>query len=316
MATTSPTVARLVLACLAEAGVEFALLHGRSRLLDNQPVSDIDVTIGIGSREALVLLGPVLEKADLSPVILWPYDVADTVTVLLSNHDATAGAQLDLLYDPGGVGKYGLRSGAALRTAAPSREWPELEPMAQLLYLIRKRHWKGENDRLGELVGLARREPPQVIRKTAFSLFHPVVARQITQVIGRFPDVDPPRRTIVYRLRRFVQRIARVRRPIGFWGELRGPAATEEVARRVASRFAAFLPSARVTHRPLSTAPTISWWVTTVLPNRMRPNLIVSLADGGRPLWPVPDLVVETEGLDADRIAALVVTAMAARLSL
>ncbi len=102
MATTSPTVARLVLACLAETGVEFALLHGTSGLLDNQPVSDIDVMIGVGSREALILLRPVLAKADLSPVILWPYDVADTVTVLLSNHDATAGAQLDLLYDPRG----------------------------------------------------------------------------------------------------------------------------------------------------------------------------------------------------------------------
>src|SRR4051812_29477386 len=114
VATTCPETARTLLDGMCELGIPFAILHDQQALLDGVLASDVDVAVSEPVEMALAALAPWGCARGLYLVCVWPYDVAGLSTFWMTE-DGAAGAQLDLLYDPAGRGKYGLRTDLAVR---------------------------------------------------------------------------------------------------------------------------------------------------------------------------------------------------------
>src|SRR5438552_15767372 len=142
MATSSGRLAAAALDALAASAVRFAVLHKEDLVATEAIESDVDIVV---AGDPMAVLGgalPALHGAGLHPVAFWPYDVARTGTIFLATADATEGVQLDMLSDPKGEGKYGVRSAVLLARAVPGLRWPTISREHRLLYLLRKRSVK------------------------------------------------------------------------------------------------------------------------------------------------------------------------------
>jgi hypothetical protein len=209
MATTSPAVARTAVDALLERGVPFAFLHGEDELARGEPISDVDLVLGVPAETAIRASAPAWADAGLLPVVLWPYDLGGN-TLFLANADASEGVQLDFMHDRFGHGRLRLRSDALLQGAARGDRWPRVAERQELTYLLAKRRWKGQRDR----------------------------AVSIAEHLERYGGPDP--QTAHQRRRHHPARagraLQRLRQPIGFWADvLPAPAPA------VAERFGRFL---------------------------------------------------------------------------
>lgn len=70
-----------------------------------------------------------------------------TASVFFATETAEEGIQLDLLHDPSGSGRYGFRTTALLEEVQFVDGWPALSHGAGLVYLLRKRLVKGNEER-------------------------------------------------------------------------------------------------------------------------------------------------------------------------
>ncbi len=130
MATTDPRLALASLEGMRAAGVRFALLHGADRLSGGE-VSDVDLVVAEDPVSVVQRAAVSWQTRGLVPVVLWPYDIGGTATVFLATPDASEGVQLDLLHDPEGVGKYGVKSGALLASATQAAALPTVSDACQ-----------------------------------------------------------------------------------------------------------------------------------------------------------------------------------------
>ena len=138
MPTTSGELARACLAGLRDAGAKFAVLHDYEQLESDQ-ISDVDIVVGQDPRTVIRATERCGAERGLLPIILWPYDIGGTVTLFLATPDARDGVQLDMLHDPDGVGRYGVRSEILLQFVEERPIAPVVDSAARLLYLWQKR---------------------------------------------------------------------------------------------------------------------------------------------------------------------------------
>ena len=272
MSTTSARLGRAAVAGLVEAGVPLALLHDAGLPDDDDPVSDIDLVVGTPPATVLSLAAPAWAARGLFPIIAWPYDVGGTMSLVLASADARDGVQLDLLHDPGGNGRYGIRSSAALAASLPGPDAPVLAEPARIVYLWRKRTVKGDDVALRELRARARDLDQGDLRRMSAALTgSETVADEIR---GDVPPgrIGPGRlgqiRMMRSRLRRAIPRFVE---PVGFWAHT----GSAEVAEELKARLSRFLTPVRTGSLPgLSTRP--AWYVTKVAPVRLRPGVFIS----------------------------------------
>jgi hypothetical protein len=300
MATTDHRLALASLEGMREAGVRFALLHGGERLASGQ-VSDVDLVVGDDPPAVVRRVAAPWAARGLVPVVLWPYDIGGTATVFLATPDATEGVQLDLLFDPDGVGKYGIRSSALLASADPTTGLPMVSATAGLIYLWQKRVAKADPAQLDELTRVARTADSREL--VAVSEIVTGSAAAAHQLLAGQPVLRIRHRK--HPLRQGIRATRRVAKPVGFWTH----AAEADTAIELARRCARFLVCS-------GTAPTPSpirqpaWWIASIQPVRLRPG--VFLSHGPLPRWPAPDLVLSASS--ADEAARQLTAAMNARL--
>jgi hypothetical protein len=243
MAVTRGNLACLLLDTLASTGETYAVLHGEARIADGRGDSDIDVVVAAPPHQVVRSLAPLLASSGLSLGLVWRYDVRALASLWLTG-PGPDGAQLDLLCDPEGYGKYGLRTGALLQRRVRGRFWWRLDDRAERLYLLTKRADKGD---LPGLIRLLDIEPAE--RKVLTGLSDQVLADWRRPRIHRLlqgalePGGDSP--SLRVRLMRAHRLAGRARHGVGCWLTLAGDP-TGEAMHAVQRSFARVLPRARV----------------------------------------------------------------------
>lgn len=301
MGTTDPRLARASLEGMKEAGIRFALLHGRERLLQGM-LSDVDLVVSDHPLAVVRQSAAAWESRSLMPIVVWPYDIGGATTVFLATPEATEGVQLDLLYDPNGIGKYGVKSLPLLSTADFSEAVPLVSSAASLLYQWQKRSVKADGARLAALSEAAR----GMDRSALLAVSEAVCGSR--DPVARMLEGEPVTRRLHIRRhlgRRGIRLAKRLARPVGFWAH----APESAVGTELASRFSRFLVSATAEPTP-SPLRQVAWWLTRIQPMRLRPALVVStgrLPSAGR-----PDVVLTA--LSAGGAARQLTTAMNTRL--
>lgn len=298
MATTSPQLAFSALDAMREAGVRFALLHGRDRLLDGE-VSDVDLAVSVPVASVISRTRPIWGAGGLLPVVVWPYDVGGTATVFLTTEDAGEGVQLDLLHDTDGRGRYGVRS-EFLVDSADASTLPSVSKASELVYLWRKRTIKGQQGELASLSEQARRLHYPDLAETSAAITGSVSTAE--HLVEGVPSVRPIQPPLISRAIRIGHRVAA---PVGFWAHT----LDERVAEDLVARFSRFLVRVGIEPVP-QVGGRMVWWVSHVQPVRVRPGLFASF--GPAPRWPNPDVVVASD--DPREAARLVTAAMSRRI--
>jgi hypothetical protein len=303
MATTNSRLAAASLEAMQEAGVHFALLHELERLLRGD-LSDVDAVVGEPALTAIRRTTPAWRSRGILPVLVWPYDIGGTATVFLATVDASEGAQLDLLFDPRGVGKYAVKSAALLATADRSGMLPTVSDAASLIYQWRKRTVKGQWERLPTLSERARHLDRRAVLTASETISgSSTLGRELLEAR---PQVRGQRlrRHLARRGLRIAQRLVS---PVGFWAH----AADADLGEELAGRFSRFLVRAATEATP-SRFREPAWWAMRVMPTRLRPGVFVST--GRLPRWRIPDGVLRAE--TPDGAARQLTEAMAARVAL
>jgi hypothetical protein len=271
MATTSSDAASKAVVAIQGTGVRHAILHGERDLIEGEVDSDIDIVTDRSVHEVVRSVAGHWQALGLYPMIVWPYDTGGTGSIFLASLDAREGVQLDMLHDPEGRGRYGVRSDLLLSAAHAGPEFTTVAPDQRNAYLLAKRIGKGQTSearRLVELVSVA---------EVDLDVLRPDVADVVRSYMKDGSSARGWRKTpSPGRL------LSRLRNPVGAWIELSADG-SESVAAELISRFGLFLPHA--VHIP---APNLGAWMTSVAPTRWRAGIVASHGRRAR-MTPAPD---------------------------
>ena len=228
--------------------------------------------------------------------------------------DARDGVQLDLTFDPEGLGRYGFRTGEMLARATAGTRWRVPDRLDGGLYLLRKRQMKADATRSSEALSAVRSYAgAESASARTESLFSRSAAESVS---GLLRDEGGARNLgLTAHVLRSSRRIAwRVAHPIGYWAEIERDAAPERYGEAIAERFGRFLVGSVCVPRdagPLR-EPALLW--QEYLRRRWRAQLLVTTVGGAAPARrPRPDLTVAATGQDLDSLCGLIVTAMGRR---
>ena len=276
MGISSGALASSVIDAFGEQGIRFAVLHRASDLREGTVESDVDLVVADPPLEIVGRLQGALDRLDLKAVMVWRYDAGETLTIFLARSDLSDGLQLDLLCDRRGVGKYGVRTDALLDATEPGR-WPQLLPLPEKLYLLRKRLVKKQQDRVRQLVAEIGTYPPREVELNIDRLLVAKAARSVRAALNgqmtQSGTATPWRSRILRWARRAVK-------PTGAW--IHGEALTAETAWEISDRLKGYIPRVEV-------GPAKGWWwrLRHVEPRRRRPALVITF---GRNAAGVPDV--------------------------
>jgi hypothetical protein len=265
MPTTSGHVARLCLAGLREAGVQFAVLHDYARL-ESDRISDVDVVVGQDPRTVIRATERIWRASGLLPIILWPYDIGGTATLFIATSDAIEGVQLDMMYDPAGIGRYRVRSDILLQFVEERPLAPVVDDAARVIYLWQKRTAKTQSERLEQL----RRDAREIETSHLEDLSRVLTgsADPARGLMGGQVGVVRRPWAVLARLSRV---ITRLRGPIGAWVHVTTEAIGEELARRLAGH----LVIVRSSQLPVRSRQ-VMWYLRQVATVRYRPGVYIS----------------------------------------
>lgn len=308
MPTTDATLATAALSALDRAGIRWALLHGAAPGAEGFTVgSDLDLVIDRAPRDALALLDGSARATGLRVIAEVRYDPSPSASVFLVDEAASEGAHLDLLYDPDGIGRHGVRSDPLLRSAVVDAGITRVAPPHALVYEWWKRWMKGDLERLRILQARAAELPRGAVRAAARELG--ATDGLPDAIRAPLPDRLEPvdlRAVTAANLRRAGRRLVR---PAGCW--VHRPGADADAGRALARRFGRILEHSGGGAVPAGLPGQLRWFAQTVQPVRTRAGVFVST--GSRPALPgLPDVVVE-EHSEAT-CARAVVEAMNARV--
>ena len=209
MPSTDWDVLRSTMEAFDDAGLTWALLHGSDSFGIGRP-SDLDVAIDLASPDAPTRFLSALARRDLHPLLLWPNDLRGS-GLFVASTDLKQGAQIDLLVDPSGSSKYGIRT-SALLSASTREDWPPRPcPADEWIYSAIKRWMKGQHERLeGLLAG-----PPQGVSGRIDEVLRSDRAAVLRELIaGGRPSV---RQNLQWRAATSVRLASRLASPVGRW---------------------------------------------------------------------------------------------------
>lgn len=309
MPTTDPSIAAAVLESLRRAGTDFALLQSAAALRSSAPTSDIDVVTDTAPAVALPRVLEALDQRGISLATLWHYDVGGAATAFFFSENGNAGAQVDMLYDPEGIGHYSVRSTELLAAKDDDPVFPAVSTPELSVYLVSKRLRKRQPEALA-----AARADLALLPDTDLAA---LVARVVTSPTLATAILGPTQAHIVPKARGRVAReraarvLDRLRRPIGFWVHL--PGEREDIARSIAERFGRVLVHSSADRYPAAAGPAWIWFARDVQPIRLRPGLLASWGAVPTRRGPTPDLTIDSSQDHPDEVDRLVIAGMAAR---
>jgi hypothetical protein len=275
--------------CAVESVTSMAILHREAAVASHVVESDVDLCISGHPVQVMAGVARDLAAARGYLVLAWNYD-RGSYSFFFSRPDATSGAQIDVVSDDRGRGRYGVRSGAMLASTVPGARWPRVSPMDEALYELRKSQVKGDIARVVE----ARNTVDALGNRGGIERARVIFSRPAqAAVVAALSDNSARHRTVPPMWLSRLMRPSRLVRRCGFWAVVldRG---LENEARQAVSRFENVLVGARMVAEPSRTCLVRTLW---------RPLLLVSTA---RPrLSPRPDVVLEG-GAERDLASRLV----------
>jgi hypothetical protein len=217
MGTTSAESALALLKALEAANVDYALLHGASSFNDDS-ISDVDLAVSSFDIKRLALFLQTAQDCGYQPLVAWQYDLR-AITTFFMTSDFREGVQLDILADPHGYSRHGIRTDVLVQTSYVDRGIRQAEPLDSWLYQISKRWLKGQDRELEMLLATRKWDIAAVVTR-AQELFRTDRAAEVSALIGGYrPSVRQP---ISWHCRNIVRIAGRLRRPCGAWFHLEG----------------------------------------------------------------------------------------------
>jgi hypothetical protein len=277
-------------------GVRHAILHGEGDLVRREVDSDVDIVADRAVHAVVRSVAGHWKDLGLYPVIVWPYDPGGTGSIFLTTLDARVGVQLDILYDPEGRGRYGVKSDLLLNGALAGDQFTTVAPSQRAAYLLAKRLGKGQTSEARRMMDLV---PPagvdlDVLRSDIADLVRAYME-------GGSSPTGWQRRPSAGLF------LTRLRNPVGAWVELEADD-SHVVAAEVISRFGRFVP-----HAELISAPNLGAWMTSVAPIRWRAGIVASHGRRAR-ISPAPDLSI-LERVSVDEACRQTVLALSRRIT-
>ena len=310
MPISDPEIPIHFLHALEEAGVGFVVLHGEQLLGTDALRSDLDLAVDRLPPQVLARVGARLRSEDLVPVLLWPYDIAGAVGVFVGSRMSGRGAQIDLLSDARGRGRYGLRTDVLLADREDGVRFPVPNPLDQDLYLLRKAAAKGKLGAAAAIATSLEGRKAEALGRAGV-LFSAAAAVHVRSLLGGVASNGPTRpvRTVANAWRM----LRRAVRPVGRWVELVGADSDAAIeGRELADLLAAWLLRVETGPRPRSVLAAFRWWWREVLPVKLRAGVFVSWSGTAR--WPRPDVSLAlAPGVPVSQLIARVIDALGAR---
>lgn len=260
MATTNGRYARDAVEAMLRTGIGTAVIHGEEELAAGRVSSDVDLVVDRPMLSVVAAARENWEQAGLWAVMAWPYDVAGTGSIFLATRDAGEGAQIDVLFDPNGAGRYGVRSGELLVRLEQGTLFPRVSKQAAAVYLLAKRLRKGQQARAEAIVS-------HLNGGSSDELLSALTRDDVSSEVRRFVRSRevPDTRTRVGGFR-----LDRIRHPVGAWVDI-GDEGEQTLRPELVRRFGRFIPIARVA-APVGP----SSWARQIAPVRWRAGLVFS----------------------------------------
>jgi hypothetical protein len=280
------------------------VLHDEANLASGDVRSDVDIVVDRSVADILAETRSRLLAAGIHPIIVYPYDTGGSAAVFLCDESGSRGLHLDLFFDPHGVGRFGIRTNRLLDDRLPGVRWPTVSEPHGAAYLLRKRHWKGDPDRLNDHL--------LQLRWLNFDPEAGLLVPRVSRAVTRLVEGETPGRFVVPPLHHPLNAIRLARRafsPIGFWIHILGRSG--DLAESLAGRFGAFTVVAQAGRVPTGFARSLRWYIQDVLPVRLTAGVFASWANDSP--WIHPDLVVDGVG-GLERAARMAIAAMEQRV--
>jgi len=225
-----------------------AFLHAESAAAAGELRSDADLVVPMPARDCMKQMRRSLDNyARL--VLTFPYDTGAESYFFLGPEDQ--GAQVDLMHDPMGRGRLGLRSDALLQSAVAGDRWPRLAHLDLQIYTFLKRTMKGDHHKARQALESLRAEETKCrarldevcVARTGAMVRAALDTSSVVQFDGPGPD-----------LRRLASRVLRpVGRSISFTGS-----GSEEAADALRARLAPLVPNLVRSHGSPGLAATLA----------------------------------------------------------
>lgn len=256
-----------------------AVLHREAAVVEHLVHSDVDICVGSDPLDVAAAVMPSLRANGVVAILVFNYD-RGSYSLFFSDLQGSGGAQVDLIHDPRGVSRYGVRTDALLAAAVPGIRWPRLDSLDEALYTLRKRQVKGDatgEARAREAIGALGAKD---VRARADEIFGAQAASDMASVLaGR----RAPARSTVTLWRSRALRPSRILRRCGHWAHVVGePVPATATANALVRQMNRLISTRLASARP---AP--------VLKHLWRPNLLVTT--GRTTTWPLPDTVLASD---------------------
>lgn len=308
MGTTAPELAAPILEALATLGVPHAVLHGEDQVAAGSIMSDLDLVAADPPKELAARLRGVFDELGVGVIARFPYDVG-AETFFLADAHGERSLQLDVMCDPRGLGRLGIRTEVALENVRAGCRWPVLSEIDSIVYLLRKRHMKRDRPRLIEQIACARSIGARVVTSRAREVCSQPASGDIEALLigGTATPAFHYHRASLPRASRLASRLLH---PVGHWVHIQGQEA-DAAASAVAARLGCVLPSVRLLPQPPRATRLPGLLATAIHRDRWRPHLLVSF--GPAPAR-MADRTVDA-GAGVDDIAGLVTSHMIQRVA-
>lgn len=272
MPISDPQFAVAVLNSLSASGVTFVVLHSEHWIGTSELSSDVDIAVDSPVAHVIARASNRLAEQDIAVALIWFYDLGGGASVFFSNRDGTAGAQIDMLHDLNGRGRYGIRSGRLITASSRGLRYRVPNELDGLLYSLVKSSLKGKRGSTNAFSEELMNRYEAIIDSRISELFASSMGRVVRALTRGKP------RPYALRPARWVNSIARlatrIKRPIGLWVEIVGFEA-EEAASRVSKDISGWLARVDYAERPRGLR-VFGWWLARVAPIRWRPGVFIS----------------------------------------
>ena len=129
---------------------EIAVLHREDYIAAHMVDSDADLCVSYHPLEIMSVIAPRLAGSGIFLIQVWNY-YRCSYTFFFSDSGGQFGAQIDVLHDPKGIGRYGVRTNVLLAKRSTGVRWPRIDELDEALYVLRKRQVKRDVQRVLEV---------------------------------------------------------------------------------------------------------------------------------------------------------------------
>lgn len=267
---------------MQDSGIGFAVVHGFDAIESGTHMGDIDVVVDREPSQVIDVCRARWRDSGFFTILLWAYDIGGSTTAFVASSDLSQGVQLDMLFDPRGRGKYGIKSELLLADSEYKGRFSVVRSDKSTVYQIRKRHWKGQWGRVKSLAESLDDSERRHLVALARDIGSKVAADEVARILNGVRK--PAAASLGWRLATMTRLMRRIFDPIGWWihvdsGDREGAEAT---ARLLADRMSGYIPHVAAGATPEGAVEFARWYLKSVASMRWRAGVFISWGEAGR----------------------------------